>query len=74
MAEQEDVEGQLRWRVEAEVRLATEAAQQAHAQQEAALRREISQLKVKNSGPSMCSKSGFSIPLAVDMRCCLRMS
>lgn len=48
MAEQEDVEGQLRWRVEAEVRLATEAAQQAHAQQESALRREASQLRVRN--------------------------
>ena len=46
MAEQEDEEDKMRWRIEAEVRPALEAAQQAAAQQEARYQRELANLKV----------------------------
>lgn len=46
VAEQEDEEDKMRWRVEAEVRLALEAAQQAEAQREAYYQRELANLKV----------------------------
>ncbi len=46
MAEQEDEEDKMRWRIEAEVRLALEAAQQAQAQREAHYQRELASLKV----------------------------
>ena len=46
MAEQEDEEDKMRWRIEAEVRLALEAAQQAQAQREAHYQRELAGLKV----------------------------
>ncbi|BDA50973.1 probable Golgin candidate 4 at C-terminar half [Coccomyxa sp. Obi] len=45
MAEQEDEEDKMRWRIEAEVRLALEAAQQAQAQREAYYQRELACLK-----------------------------
>ncbi len=46
MAEQEDEEDKMRWRVEAEVRLAMESAQQAEAQRQAHYERELANLRV----------------------------
>ena len=46
MARQDDEEDGVRWRVEAEVRLAVDRAQQAAAQQEAQMHKDIADLQV----------------------------
>jgi hypothetical protein len=48
VTDQEDQEDQIQWRVEAEVRLAQERHQAAQAQQDAARRMEVSQLRVSS--------------------------
>ncbi len=45
---QEDEEDGLRWRVEAEVRLAVDRAQQAAAQQEAQMNKDMADLRVRS--------------------------
>ena len=50
MARQDDEEDSLRWRVEAEVRLAVDRAQQAAAQQEARIHKDMANLQVSAGG------------------------
>ncbi len=52
MARQEEEEDGLRWRVEAEVRLAVDRAQQAAAQQEAQMHKDMADLQVPCPLPS----------------------
>ena len=59
MARQDDEEDGVRWRVEAEVRLAVDRAQQAAAQQEAQMHKDMADLQVSAAGcparvPSTC--------------------
>ena len=50
MARQDDEEDGVRWRVEAEVRLAVDRAQQAAAQQEAQMHKDMADLQVNAVG------------------------
>ena len=50
MARQDDEEDGVRWRVEAEVRLAVDRAQQAAAQQEAQMHKDMADLQVSAGG------------------------
>ena len=50
MARQDDEEDSMRWRVEAEVRLAMDRAQQAAAQQEAQMHKDMADLQVSAGG------------------------
>ena len=54
MRQEEEEEG-VRWRVEAEVRLAVDRAQQAAAQQEAQMHKDMADLKVRSPLP-ICSQ------------------
>ena len=59
MARQDDEEDSVRWRVDAEVRLAVDRAQQAAAQQEAQMHKDMADLQVSAGGctasfPSAC--------------------
>ncbi len=63
MARQDDEEDGVRWRVEAEVRLAVDRAQQAAAQQEAQMHKDMADLQV--------SPGGFPVTNASHLSCCL---